>query len=141
MGQQQLLLLVLAIVIVGIATVVGIQAFSENAKKNNADSLVNDGIRFASDAQAWMLKPTAFGGGGNTCADTCDWSGLTFSQLGYAEVAGVYSNLNGNFTLSPTVSVLTITGSNVANANQVIVEVAGTGPADISTTVDTAYSS
>ena len=50
MGQQQLLLLVLGIVIVGLAVVVGIQAFSENQKKSNADALVNDAIRIASDA-------------------------------------------------------------------------------------------
>ena len=56
MGQQQLLLLVLGIVIVGLAVVVGIQAFSENQKKANSDALVNDAIRIASDAQAWKLK-------------------------------------------------------------------------------------
>ena len=63
MGQQQLLLLVLGIVIVGLAVVVGIQAFGENQKKSNQDAMVNDGIRIASDAQAWALKPEAFGGG------------------------------------------------------------------------------
>ena len=36
MGQQQLLLLVLGIVIVGLAVVVGIQAFGENQKKANS---------------------------------------------------------------------------------------------------------
>ena len=49
MGQQQLLLLVLGIVIVGLAVVVGIQAFSENQKKANADATVNDAIRIASE--------------------------------------------------------------------------------------------
>ena len=53
MGQQQLLLLVLGIVIVGLAVVVGIQAFGENQRKANNDALINDGIRIASDAQAW----------------------------------------------------------------------------------------
>ena len=57
MGQQQLLLLVLGIVIVGLAVVVGIQAFGENQKKANTDAVVNDAIRIASDAQAWALKP------------------------------------------------------------------------------------
>ena len=64
MGQQQLLLLVLGVVIVGLAVVVGIQAFGENQTKANADAMVNDGVRIASDAQAWKLKPQAFGGGG-----------------------------------------------------------------------------
>ncbi len=144
MGQQQLLLLVLGIVIVGLAVVVGIQAFSENQKKANADALVNDAIRIASDAQAWMLKPTAFGGGGNSCGTgTCNWSGpppLTFSQLGYAVTGGVYTNLNGNFTLDVSGgSSLVIEGTNAANDNQVTVTVIGTTPQDIATVVTTDY--
>ncbi len=141
MGQQQLLLLVLGIVIVGLAVVVGIQAFSENQKKANADALVNDAIRIASDAQAWMLKPTAFGGGGNSCGTgTCDWSTLTFSQLGYAVASGVYTNLNGNFELDvSTATEVIITGTNAANDNQVEVTVTGTTPQEIATVVTTDY--
>ncbi len=75
MGQQQLLLLVLGIVIVGLAVVVGIQAFGENQKKANSDALVNDAVRIASDAQAWKLKPAAFGGG----ADATGMTGFTLA--------------------------------------------------------------
>ncbi len=64
MGQQQLLLLVLGTVIVGLAVVVGINAFSENRIKARADALVTDGLRIASDVQAWALKPEQLGGGG-----------------------------------------------------------------------------
>ncbi len=140
MGQQQLLLLVLGIVIVGLAVVVGIQAFSENQKKANADAMVNDAIRIASDAQAWMLKPQAFGGGSNSCATTCDWSGATFSQLGYPVNAdGDYENLNGVFGIASAGATVTITATSESNANQVTVVVSGTSPADITTTVDTDY--
>jgi len=136
MGQQQLLLLVLGIVIVGLAVVVGIQAFGENQKKANSDALVNDGVRIASDAQAWKLKPAAFGGG----ADATDWAGLTFEQLGY-ELGGngcdaaEYGNLNGCFAMDASTATLSITGTNVANNNEVVVEVSGTTPDAISTTV------
>lgn len=145
MGQQQLLLLVLGIVIVGLAVVVGIQAFSENQKKANADAMVNDAIRIASDAQAWMLKPTAFGGGNNSCNDPaasgCDWSGATFSQLGYpVNASAEYENLNGSYTIASAGATITITATSVANGNQVTVDVTGTEPADISTTVATDYS-
>jgi hypothetical protein len=138
MCQQQLLLLVLGIVIVGLAVVVGIQAFSENQKKANADALVNDAIRIASDAQAWMLKPTAFGGGGNSCATTCDWTGADFAQLGYATGSGgTYSNLNGVFSISASGATITIVGTSAANGNEVTVDVTGTTPAAIATSVDT----
>lgn len=141
MGQQQLLLLVLGIVIVGLAVVVGIQAFGENQKKTNADALANDGIRIASDAQAWMMKATAFGGGGNSCGTgVCDWSALTFSQLGYSSTAGVYTNLNGNFELDVSTSTqVVITGTSLPNGNQVEVTVTGGKPEDISTLVTTDY--
>ncbi|QXD15231.1 hypothetical protein GQ464_017810 [Rhodocaloribacter litoris] len=140
MGQQQLLLLVLGIVIVGLAVVVGIQAFSENQKKANADALVNDAIRIASDAQAWKLKPAAFGGG----ADATNWTGLTFQQLGYETTDDVntYENLNGKFVMSDqTETTLTITATNTETGNQVVVEVSGTKPSDITTTVSNLTSS
>ncbi|MBT8399669.1 MAG: hypothetical protein KJO98_04270 [Rhodothermia bacterium] len=141
MGQQQLLLLVLGIVIVGLAVVVGIQAFGENQKKTNADALVNDGIRIASDAQAWMMKATAFGGGGNNCGTgVCDWSALTFSALGYSVASGVHTNLNGNFELDvSTATQVVITGTSAQNGNQVEVTVTGGKPSDISTLVITDY--
>ena len=137
MGQQQLLLLVLGIVIVGLAVVVGIQAFGENQKKANSDAMVNDGVRIASDAQAWKLKPAAFGGG----ADATNWTGLTFQQLGY-ELGGnncaatEYGNLNGCYAMGGQTSTdLVITGKNTASANQVVVTVTGTKPSNISTVV------
>ncbi len=137
MGQQQLLLLVLGIVIVGLAVVVGIQAFGENQKKANADALVNDAIRIASDAQAWKLKPAAFGGG---AAET-GFTGLTLQQMGY-ELNGSsqYENLNGVFTITASATDVVITGNSLpdsGNDNQVVVTVEGTAPADISTVVST----
>ncbi len=142
MGQQQLLLLVLGIVIVGLAVVVGIQAFGENQKKANADALVNDAIRIASDAQAWKLKPAAFGGGAS--ADAADFSAFSFEQVGYetgdkpgGEVATDvdYENLNGIYSITAATTGLTILGTNVANGNQVQVVVNGTTTDNITTTV------
>jgi hypothetical protein len=134
MGQQQLLLLVLGIVIVGLAVVVGIQAFGENQKKANADALVNDAIRIASDAQAWKLKPAAFGGGGSLVGDA-NFEGLEFEQLGYSVTDLKYVNLNGEFTMDATDGGVTITGTNAQNENEVEVVVSGTAPEDILTTV------
>ncbi|NNF04917.1 MAG: hypothetical protein HKN17_10675 [Rhodothermales bacterium] len=144
MGQQQLLLLVLGIVIVGLAVVVGIQAFTENMKKSNSDALVNDAIRIASDAQAWKLKPAAFGGG----ADVTGWTGFTLEQVGYSTedgdngdcAAGEYGNLNGCFTVAAGAANVVITAVSLPdsdNDNQAVVTVTGTTPADISTAVST----
>ena len=62
MGQQQLLLLVLSTVIVGLATVAGIQAFSENQAQASQDALVQRGTSIASDIQGLNGKPTQMGG-------------------------------------------------------------------------------
>ena len=124
MGQQQLLLLVLGIVIVGLAVVVGIQAFGENQAKANADALVNDGVRIASDAQAWKLKPQAFGGG----ADAEGFAGLTLSQLGYSDP---YSNLNGIWEVNTaTADEFIVEGCNAASGNLVTVTIDATGDSE-----------
>jgi len=141
MGQQQLLLLVLGIVIVGLAVVVGIQAFGENQKKANADALVNDAIRIASDAQAWKLKPEAFGGGANGDAD--DFSTFTLEKVGYTvDGSGDYSNLNGDFSITAsTTSLIIVAVSETTLANTITVTVTGTTTDDITTVVANTASS
>jgi hypothetical protein len=133
MGQQQLLLLVLGIVIVGLAVVVGIQAFGENQKKANADAMVNDGVRIVSDAQAWALKPQAFGGP----ADGEDLSDVTFLDLGYDGTATAYENLNGEYTLAASGAGILITGESInGEGNTVYVQACGTDPDQVNTVVN-----
>jgi hypothetical protein len=62
MGQQQLLLLVLSTVIVGLATVAGIQAFSENQQQATQDALVQRGTTIMSDVKGALAKPSQLGG-------------------------------------------------------------------------------
>ena len=141
MGQQQLLLLVLGIVIVGLAVVVGIQAFSENQTKANADAMINDGVRIASDAQAWALKPSQFGGGAGQFT-----AGMDFEDLGYELQPGarggqVYKNLNGEYSLSRVNEQQILIGGESFTAgdssrvqNEISVRVCGFEYSDIKTT-------
>ncbi len=137
MGQQQLLLLVLGIVIVGLAVVVGIQAFSENQQKANLDAMVNDGVRIASDLQAWSLKPQAFGGPATDAVNP--WEDAEFADLGY-ETGGTdatcqgYSNLNGCYALADGVITGQGTDATATDGNHVRIAVGGTTPSDITTT-------
>jgi len=62
MGQQQLLLLVLSTVIVGLATVAGIQAFSEGQSQAANDALTQRAVSIASDIQGQVNKPDQLGG-------------------------------------------------------------------------------
>ena len=62
MGQQQLLLLVLSTVIVGLATVAGIQAFDQGQSQAANDALTQRAVSIASDIQAQASKPGQLGG-------------------------------------------------------------------------------
>ncbi len=66
MGQQQLLLVVLAMIIVGIAVIFAITLFRQKAVDSKRDLLINEGGNIATDALSYYKKPVGFGGGGNS---------------------------------------------------------------------------
>ncbi|OQY72474.1 MAG: hypothetical protein B6D44_10010 [Ignavibacteriales bacterium UTCHB2] len=65
MGQQQLLLIVLGVIIVGIAVVVGINLFNANAQESAKDGVVSDATNLGAMAQQHYKKPASMGGGAN----------------------------------------------------------------------------
>lgn len=138
MGQQQLLLLVLGIVVVGIAIVIGVNAYSENNISANFDALLQDAMRIATDAQTWKTKPELFAGSpDSTKPDTDDFLGVNFAQMSYtgalvSEASLCYSNINGQYGMIPTVTGLTIVATSVPNQNQLELVVVGSHESDIS---------
>lgn len=75
MGQQQLLLVILVTIIVGIATVVAINTFSSAADSANIDAVRQDVASIAAAAQGYYMKPTMLGGGGK------EFDNLTFKGM------------------------------------------------------------
>ena len=63
MGQQQLLLIVLGVIVVAIAIVVGFNMFNSNAISSNRDSICSDLNNLGTIAQEYWRKPGAMGGG------------------------------------------------------------------------------
>lgn len=63
MGQQQLLLLVIGVILVGLAVAAGITAFGEASRKDEADSLVSHTLDIATYAYYWKSKNDPFAGG------------------------------------------------------------------------------
>jgi hypothetical protein len=61
-GQQQLLLLVLSTVIVGLAVVAGIEAFSRGQRQATQDALVQRAVSIGTDILAAHNKPSQLGG-------------------------------------------------------------------------------
>ena len=97
MGQQQLLLLVLATVIVGLATVAGIQAFEQGSTRAEADALTQTAVKIASDIQAKTEEPSQFGGYDGDLSDTGAKNSITLEEMAYEPSdAGVYSTADGD---------------------------------------------
>ncbi|NUM77715.1 hypothetical protein HUU40_25410 [candidate division KSB1 bacterium] len=110
MGQQQLLLLILAAVIVGVAITLGINMFQQNSAQANQEAVVQDVLTIASRAQAWYRRPVQMGGGGRTFA------GLN-SNLDPINFPA--SNANGDYTFTGgSATGATITGTGREDGDQ-----------------------
>jgi len=95
MGQQQLLLIVLGIIIVGIAVAVGINMFRSSAVDANRNAIVSDLAHLASKAQQHLKKPTSMGGGAQS------FNGFHLNQLDKLNDNGAYKVLNAAPTAAP----------------------------------------
>lgn len=79
MGQQQLLLLVLGIVIAGLAVVIAISMFGDKANEADYDAIISEAMRVSGNILSWKYMPSVLGGGSNAQYLT----GLKFDAIGY----------------------------------------------------------
>jgi type II secretory pathway pseudopilin PulG len=91
MGQQQLLLLILGVIIVGIAIAVGVSQFSAQSSQANKDGVTSNLVNIAANAYQFRIRPTTMGGGGN-------------SYISYAIPSKMASDANGTYTLGTVAS-------------------------------------
>lgn len=106
MGQQQLLLLVIALAVVGIAIVVGFTMFHNAVDAAQIDTVSQECTGLAVRAQAYYLTPAYRGGGGNT------FSGLTLTRVAPASAnfpAG--QTEDGIYEIQVQPQTVTITGT------------------------------
>lgn len=75
MGQQQLLLLAIGTIIVGMALVTGIVAFQQKMRQMEMDHIVNRHLTIASAAALWKTKQDPYDGG------NASYSGLATNGL------------------------------------------------------------
>jgi hypothetical protein len=85
MGQQQLILIVLGTIIIGIAIATGLVLFSADAILAERDALMSDLTIIASNARAFYVRPGNMGGGNN-------------SFNGYVIPSRLSSTENGSYT-------------------------------------------
>ena len=101
MGQQQLLLIILGVIIVGIAIAVGISMFSSSSVQSNKDAIINDLNNLAANAYQFRIRPTTMGGGG----------GSYTGGSGFTIPTKLASNDNGTFTGTNAAQAVTIVGT------------------------------
>lgn len=87
MGQQQILLIVLGLIVIGIAIAISMQLFRQGAIDNKRDLLVNECNSLASMAIGYFKKPREFGGGGR-------------SFIGWQIPGSMQSTTTGNYTIT-----------------------------------------
>ncbi len=104
MGQQQLLLIVIGVIIVGIAIVVGINLASTSAQSANRDAVIADLNNIGAYAQQYYRKPKSLGGGGNT------FTGFTIPP-------SLATTGNGTYTATVGATVVTIVGTGTETGN------------------------
>lgn len=137
MGQQQLLLIVLGVIIVGIAVVVGINVFTASASAANRDAVISDLTNLAAMAQQHYRKPGALGGGGNSFDGSTSANAVTWAVPG-----SLVRTPNMSVDVVPTIAAQQVTlvgvGTEVGNDGVENVKVTMVvGPNEIiSTTID-----
>ncbi len=115
MGQQQLLLIILGVIIVGIAIAVGISMFSSGTIQANKDAIINDLNNLAANAYQYRIRPTTMGGGGG-------------GYTGYAIPTKLASNENAAYTVgSISATSMTFTGTSGQGYGTVIAVLDSTG--------------
>ncbi len=87
MGSQQMLLLIVGVLMIGLMISIGVIMFGDGAAAANRDAIANDLTAYASKAQVYQKKPRCLGGGGN-------------SFVGFTLTSTADANQNGSFTVS-----------------------------------------
>lgn len=106
MGSQQLLLIVVGVVLIGIMIAVGMEMFRDQASATSRDTISNDLVHYAAQAQKYYRRPAAMGGGQNS-----------FNGLTLLHITKLASNANASYVLTP----------NPATSSDAFVTVTGTG--------------
>ena len=110
MGQQQILLIILGIVVIAIAVAVGISLFRAHAISSKRDILVNETIDMAAQAIGYYKRTREFGGGGK-------------SFIGWQIPPQLQNTINGSYVINAINKdevVIIATGTEVVTGNDSI---------------------
>jgi hypothetical protein len=113
MGQQQLLLVILGVIIVGIAIAIGISLFGAQSISSNRDAMINDLNHLGSFAYQFRVRLRSMGGGQG------DYSTFAIPPK-------MALNEDGTYTVSSaqvsSVTLLAVSANNPSNTIQVTLD-------------------
>ena len=89
MGQQQLLLLIIGIIIVAFAVTIGITIFQEKMAQSDADVMIGRNLTIATEAVFWKSKRDPYSGG-NAKYTGLETDGMQTLFLGEESENGTY---------------------------------------------------
>ena len=108
MGQSQLLIIAISVLVIGIAIAGGAGMFQDEDVESNKKAMINDVNHIATNAVRYYRRIPALGGGG-------------YNYTGYVLPAGYRSNLNGTYsTNAPGKDILQITGVSARDTNNTV---------------------
>ncbi len=113
MGQQQLLLIILGVIIVGIAIAVGLSLFSAQSIQSNKDAIINDLNNIAAQAYQFRVRPSSMGGGQGT------YTGFTIPSK-------MATNENATYVATAAANSVTVVATSVANTTNTVTAVVDT---------------
>ena len=133
MGQQQLLLIILSVIIVGIAIAVGINMFQTNAVDSNRQALVSDVTNLGAKAHRYFRTPTTLAGGGQnfqgfylTTQEATNANGQFIATTTEPTGTGNVTATADSISTSATTIYIVASGVEVGNDNSTYVKVYAT---------------
>lgn len=106
MGQQQLLLIILGVIIVGIAIAVGISQFGAHSQQANKDGLISQANNICANAYQHRIRPASMGGGAGSYVASATTGGVA-----YTIPAKMATDDNGDYTGSGAADLYTVTAT------------------------------
>ncbi len=102
MGTQQILLIVLSVIIVGVAIAVGITMFNNQAYNSNQTSIASENQNYAAQVIQWWKTPESLGGAGQVSANVTVAKVAAF--LGFSTAGVLTGGESGEFKITAVVA-------------------------------------
>ena len=113
MGQQQLLLVILGVIIVGVAIAIGVTLFGAQSISSNRDAMINDLNHLGSFAYQFRVRIRCMGGGEG------DYTTFTIPTKMISNEDATYSVSNAQLS---SLTLLAVSAMNTSNTIKVTVD-------------------